>query len=83
MPAAANLLVELVGLEIGILASELEKLAVYAGESKRIERADVARMVGAGRVETVWKAARRRHDSARRGSRWNCSTTCWRPANSP
>jgi DNA polymerase III subunit delta len=55
-PAAANLLVELVGLEIGILASEVEKLAVYAGETKRIERADVARMVGAGRVETVWKA---------------------------
>ena len=54
--AAAHLLVELVGLEIGILTSELEKLAVYAGESKRIERADVARMVGAGRVETVWKA---------------------------
>ena len=55
-PAAANLLVELVGLEIGILASEVEKLAVYAGDSKRIERADVARMVGAGRVETIWKA---------------------------
>ena len=53
---AANLLVELVGLEIGILTSEVEKLAVYAGESKPIERADVARMVGAGRVETVWKA---------------------------
>jgi DNA polymerase III subunit delta len=55
-PAAAHLLIELVGLEIGILASEVEKLAVYAGESKRIERPDVARMVGAGRVETVWKA---------------------------
>lgn len=55
-PAAANLLVELVGLEIGILTAEVEKLAVYAGEAKRIERADVGRMVGAGRVETVWKA---------------------------
>jgi DNA polymerase-3 subunit delta len=55
-PAAANLLVELVGLEIGILTAEVEKLAVYAGESKRIERGDVAQMVGAGRVETVWKA---------------------------
>jgi DNA polymerase-3 subunit delta len=55
-PGAANLLVELVGLEIGILTSEVEKLAVYAGEAKRIERADVARMVDAGRVETVWKA---------------------------
>jgi DNA polymerase III subunit delta len=55
-PPAAHLLVELVGLEIGILTSEVEKVAVYAGESKRIERGDVARMVGAGRVETVWKA---------------------------
>ncbi len=53
---AANLLVELVGLEVGILASEVEKLAVYAGSSKRIERGDVAKMVGAGRVETIWKA---------------------------
>lgn len=55
-PAAAHLLVDLVGLEIGILTAELEKLAVYVGDAKRIERADVARMVGAGRVETVWKA---------------------------
>ncbi len=55
-PGAANLLIELVGLEIGILASEVEKLAVYAGDAQRIERADVARMVDAGRVETVWKA---------------------------
>jgi DNA polymerase-3 subunit delta len=55
-PGAANLLVELVGLEIGILASEVDKLAVYAGDAQRIERADVARMVDAGRVETVWKA---------------------------
>ncbi len=38
-----------------ILASEVEKLAVYAGESKRIERDDVAKLVGAGRVETIWK----------------------------
>lgn len=55
-PAAITLLIELVGLEIGILTSEVEKLAAYAGEAKRIDRADVARMVGAGRVETVWKA---------------------------
>ncbi len=52
---AANLLVELVGPEIGILTAEIEKLSVYVGEAKRIERADVSRMVGAGRVETVWK----------------------------
>ena len=53
---AANLLVELAGLEVGILAAEVEKLAVYAGRSRRIERGDVAKMVGAGRVETIWKA---------------------------
>ena len=53
--AAARLLVELVGAEAGILAAEVEKLAVYAGESKRIGRADVLKLVGAGRVETIWK----------------------------
>jgi DNA polymerase III subunit delta len=53
---AASLLVELAGLEVGILAAEVEKLAVYAGGTRRIERGDVARMVGAGRVETIWKA---------------------------
>jgi DNA polymerase-3 subunit delta len=52
---ASRLLVELVGPEAGILASEVEKLAVYVGESKRIERHHVATLVGAGRVETIWK----------------------------
>jgi DNA polymerase-3 subunit delta len=52
---AAHLLVELVGPEAGVLASEVEKLAVYAGESQRIEREDIAKLVGAGRVETIWK----------------------------
>jgi DNA polymerase-3 subunit delta len=55
-PEAASLLVELVGGEAGVLASEVAKLAVYAGDSRTIERADVARMVGGGRVETVWAA---------------------------
>ena len=52
---AARLLVELVGAEVGLLASEIEKLAVYVGPSGRIRRADVSRMVEAGRIETVWK----------------------------
>jgi len=52
---AARLLVELVGSEVGLLASEVEKLAVYVGPSGRISRADVSRMVDAGRIETVWK----------------------------
>jgi DNA polymerase III subunit delta len=55
-PDAARLLVELVGAEAGILAAEVEKLAVYAGDSKRIDSQDVAKLVGAGRVETIWKA---------------------------
>lgn len=52
---AARLLVELVGAEVGLLAAEVEKLAVYVGPSGQIRRADVARMVEAGRIETVWK----------------------------
>ena len=54
-PAAAQLLVELVGAEIGLLAAEIEKLAVYVGDAKDIGREDVARMVGAGRAEKLWK----------------------------
>lgn len=53
---AARLLVDLVGSEAGVLASEVEKLAVYAGESRRITRGEVLKLVGAGRVETIWKA---------------------------
>ncbi len=52
---AARLLLELVGGEVGLLAAEVEKLAVYVGEARRIRRADVSRMVEAGRIETVWK----------------------------
>ena len=51
----ARLLVELVGPEAGLLAAEVEKLAVYAGDSKRIERDDITKLVGGGRVETIWK----------------------------
>jgi DNA polymerase III subunit delta len=52
---AARLLVELVGDEAGLLTTEVEKLAVYVGEARRIRRADVSRMVEAGRIETIWK----------------------------
>jgi DNA polymerase III subunit delta len=53
--AAARLLVDLLGPEAGILASEVRKLAVYAGDARHIESADVPKLVGAGRVETIWK----------------------------
>jgi DNA polymerase III subunit delta len=57
LPAdGARLLLELVGPEAGLLAAEVEKLAVYAGDSKRIEQGDITKLVGGGRVETIWKA---------------------------
>jgi DNA polymerase-3 subunit delta len=52
---AARLVVELAGNEPGILAGEVEKLSVYAGDAKRIEREHVLKLVGTGRVETIWK----------------------------
>ncbi|CAN5908410.1 DNA polymerase III subunit delta [soil metagenome] len=52
---AARLLVELVGPEVGLLSSEVDKLASYIGDRPSIRRDDVARMVGSGRVEDVWK----------------------------
>ena len=52
---AARLVVQLVGPEVGLLVSEIEKLAVYVGDRKLIRREDVARMVGAGRVEDLWR----------------------------
>jgi DNA polymerase-3 subunit delta len=52
---AAELLLELVGPEVGLLVAEVEKLAVYVGSKGKIRRDDVARMVGAGRIETVWR----------------------------
>ncbi len=52
---AAQLLVELVGPAPGALAAEVEKLAVYAGEERHITAADVSTMVGAGRIESIWK----------------------------
>ncbi|MDB5353354.1 MAG: polymerase delta subunit [Planctomycetota bacterium] len=51
---ASELLVELVGAEIGLLAMEVEKLSTYVGERKRITREDVATMVDAGRVQKIW-----------------------------
>ncbi|MFO0889753.1 MAG: DNA polymerase III subunit delta [Isosphaeraceae bacterium] len=52
---AARLLLELVGPETGLLTAEVDKLVVFVGQEGRIRRDDVARMVEAGRIETVWK----------------------------
>ena len=53
--SAAELLVELVGPEMGLLDQELLKLAIYVGDRPSIEAADVDRLVGSSRTETMWK----------------------------
>jgi DNA polymerase-3 subunit delta len=52
---AAGLLVDLVGAEMGLLDQEILKLAIYVGERKRIDVADVDRLVGNNRAESTWK----------------------------
>ncbi len=53
---AARLLVELVGDEIGLLASEVEKLSTFVGKERVVRAVDVAKLVEAGRVQEIWKA---------------------------
>jgi DNA polymerase-3 subunit delta len=52
---AAQLLVDLVGTEMGLLDQELDKLAVYVGSAKSIEADDVNKLVGSSRAESTWK----------------------------
>jgi DNA polymerase-3 subunit delta len=54
-PAAARLLVDLVGPEMGLLDQELGKLSVYVGEAGRVEAADVDRLVGHSRAENTFE----------------------------
>ncbi len=51
---ASALLLDLVGPEVGLLVSEVEKLATYVGTRDRISSDDVAKMVGSGRVQEIW-----------------------------
>lgn len=56
LPApAAALLVDLIGADMGQLDQELLKLAIYVGARARIDAADVDRLVGNSRAESVWK----------------------------
>jgi DNA polymerase-3 subunit delta len=52
---AASLLVDLVGPEMGLLAQELEKLAVFVGQRGKIEPAEVDLLVGMSREQDIWK----------------------------
>jgi DNA polymerase-3 subunit delta len=53
--AAAQLLLTLVGSEMGLLDQELTKLAIYVGEAKRITEADVDQLVGRSRSAETFK----------------------------
>lgn len=53
--AAAALLVDLVGADMGLLDQEILKLAIYVGNRTRIETTDVDRLVGNNRLESTWK----------------------------
>jgi DNA polymerase III subunit delta len=52
---ASQLLVDLVGTEMGLLDTELEKLAVYVGDRGTIEATDVDLLVGRSRSANVFK----------------------------
>jgi DNA polymerase III subunit delta len=53
-PAAAELLVELIGPELGLLDQELAKLALTAEAGKKISTETVTRSVGSWRAKTAW-----------------------------
>jgi DNA polymerase-3 subunit delta len=53
--AAAQLLVELIGAEMGQLDQELEKLAVYTGSRKKITTEDVDKLVGRSQAQNLFR----------------------------
>jgi len=53
-PSAANLIVERVGNRPGILAQELEKTLIYAGEKKTVSEEDVSQLVGELKMESAF-----------------------------
>ncbi len=52
---AAQLLVDLVGPDMGLLDQEILKLATYVGDKDKIAPDDVDRLVGNSRMESTWK----------------------------
>jgi DNA polymerase III subunit delta len=53
--AAGEMLVELIGPELGLLDQELAKLALMTGEDKKITPELVGRAVGGWRTKTTWE----------------------------
>jgi len=54
-PAAAESLAEIVGPELGLLDQELAKLALLAGDDRKITPEMVAKNVGGWRAKTTWE----------------------------
>jgi DNA polymerase-3 subunit delta len=54
-PSAVDLLLSLVGFELGVLDQELAKLAVFVGAGPQISAKDVDQLVGHSREENVWQ----------------------------
>lgn len=52
---AAQALVDLAGVELGLLDQELAKLAAYVGSAPAIDTTAVERLVGGWKLETTWK----------------------------
>lgn len=52
---AAELLVELIGGDLGLLEQELNKLAIYVGQRDGITLQDVDKLVARNRMQTVWQ----------------------------
>jgi DNA polymerase-3 subunit delta len=53
--AAAEMLIDLIGPELGLLDQELAKLALMAGDEKKITPELVGRSVGGWRTKTTWE----------------------------
>jgi DNA polymerase-3 subunit delta len=56
-PDAAPLLLERIGPDASLLASEIDKLICYVGDRLTIERADVYRIAASSRAHTLWQMA--------------------------
>ena len=53
-PSAAEMLIEIVGLELGLLDQELAKLALLTGNDKKISPEMIQKLVGGWRAKTTW-----------------------------
>jgi DNA polymerase-3 subunit delta len=67
-PAAVGELCERCGSSLGVLAAELDKLSLHAGEGKRIEPAHVQAVVPATRMHEVYELTNRLATGDQRGA---------------